>query len=73
MRMATGLVFVFNGALLWSWGLPGAGVLSRLLQLVFVLFGLFAVYEGAVGWCAVKAFAARRDRLRGDAEPPSNS
>jgi hypothetical protein len=73
MRMATGLIFVFNGALLWSWGLPGTGLMSRLLQLVFVLFGLFAVYEGAVGWCAMKAYVARRARLQDGEKPSSNS
>lgn len=59
LRLATGLLFLGNGLMMWATGLPGTGVGSRLLQGFLVLFGLFVVYEGAVGWCAVKAFVER--------------
>ena len=62
LRLATGALLVGDGAWLWATGMPGPGVGSRVLQVVLIALGLFVLYEGAVGWCAVKAFVERRKR-----------
>lgn len=62
LRIITGLIFVGDGVFMALYNMPGDGVGSRLLQAFFILAGLFIIYEGAVGWCAIKALAERNKR-----------
>ena len=59
MRIATGLVLLGDAVMLYMYDLPGAGVWSRVLQAVLALLGAFVLFEGLVGWCAVRALGYR--------------
>jgi hypothetical protein len=54
-----GLLLTLDGVLLYIFGFPGSGVSSHLLQGLLVAVGLFCVFEGMVGWCAVRAMGIR--------------
>ena len=49
LRILAGLIFVLDAAMLYYFDLPGSGVGSRVLQAAFLVTGLFAIFEGAVG------------------------
>jgi hypothetical protein len=59
MRGATGVFVVMAAVQMFFLGIPGRSEWSLLLQVGLGLLGLFAIFEGAVGWCAMKAFLAR--------------
>ena len=60
LRLVAGLFFVGDGIFMAIYDMPGAGIGSRLFQAFFILAGLFMIYEGAVGWCAMKALMERK-------------
>lgn len=59
LRIVAGLVLVFDAILLAVFDMPGTGIWSRVLQLGLGLLGAFALFEGLVGWCAVRALGYR--------------
>jgi hypothetical protein len=61
LRILMGIIFLGNGAFMWHHAMPGADIASRALQVSFMLLGAFSIYEGVVGWCALKAWQAARD------------
>ena len=60
LRLVAGLFFVGDGIFMAMVDMPGSDVGSRLFQAFFILAGLFMIYEGAVGWCAMKAILERK-------------
>ena len=64
LRILMGVIFVGNGAYMWSHAMPGADIASRALQLLFILLGAFSIYEGMVGWCAMKALQSKLEARR---------
>ena len=60
LRLVAGLFFVGDGIFMAMVDMPGSDVGSRLFQAFFILAGLFMIYEGAVGWCAMKAIMERK-------------
>jgi hypothetical protein len=59
IRIATGVILLADGALMWWYGFPGVSLGWRALQAVFVAMGLFTIFEGAVGWCALRAMGVK--------------
>lgn len=62
LRIAVGILFVLNGIILYKLGLPGPGTGSHVLQVFFVLSGLFCIIEGIAGWCAARALGGAQGR-----------
>jgi hypothetical protein len=61
LRILMGIIFLGNGAFMWQHAMPGNDIASRALQGFFMLLGAFSVYEGVVGWCALKAWQSARE------------
>lgn len=59
IRAVTGLVLVADAYLLYRYDMPSGGLGSRVLQGLIALMGAFAIFEGAIGWCAVRALGIR--------------
>jgi len=43
------------GALLWHFAMPEADLWMHLLHLLIGLVGAFSLFQGLIGWCAVRA------------------
>jgi hypothetical protein len=57
-RGAIGLAALLMGAV-WLWaGRPSVAV-ARVGGFVLIAFGAFSIFEGAKGWCAVRAMGFR--------------
>jgi len=59
IRAVTGVVLVADAYLLYRYDMPSSGLASRALQVLIALMGAFAIFEGAIGWCAVRALGIR--------------
>lgn len=59
IRVLTGLVLLADAVLLYRYDVPASGLGGRLVQGGLAALGAFAVFEGAVGWCAVRALGWR--------------
>jgi hypothetical protein len=59
LRIATGALFVFNGIVLYKLNLPDKSIASHALQLFFIVSGLFCIFEGIAGWCALRALGMK--------------
>jgi sulfur relay (sulfurtransferase) DsrF/TusC family protein len=59
LRLIAGLFFVGDGVFMAVTNVPSSDIGSRLFQAFFILAGLFMIYEGAVGWCALKSLLER--------------
>ncbi|MBX7247371.1 MAG: hypothetical protein K1X53_17900 [Candidatus Sumerlaeaceae bacterium] len=59
IRLATGILLLASAAALYYLGLPVAGWVGHVFQLILAGTGLFTVFEGAVGWCAIRAMGRK--------------
>ncbi len=59
LRIVVGLVLIADAYLLYRFKMPDDQWWSLALQIVLAAFGAFTVFEGAVGWCAVRALGIR--------------
>jgi len=59
LRVGIGVVLLADAWLLHHYRIPDDRWWSLALQGAFVLMGAFAVFEGTVGWCAVRALGIR--------------
>jgi hypothetical protein len=59
MRIATGLVLLADGCIAAWYKIPAPGIGWTVLQLLMILLGAFAVFEGAIGWCALRAMGIK--------------
>jgi hypothetical protein len=59
VRIAIGILLLLDSFLLWWYQLPSDRVFSRVLQLLPGAAGLFSVFEGVAGWCAIRAMGIR--------------
>lgn len=55
LRLAAGAILLFDGVMFVVLGIPGTGIVARLVQAALVLLGAFTMFEGIVGWCAIRA------------------
>lgn len=55
IRFLLGFVMFVTGLLLFIIAVPGGGLWWRLLQSGMMVGGIFLLYEGAMGWCALRA------------------
>ncbi len=59
LRILAGILLLATGiAGLW-WAIPGPGIGWRIFHGALVAAGMFAVIEGAVGWCALRALGVK--------------
>ncbi|MGI8908449.1 MAG: hypothetical protein ACR2IE_18395 [Candidatus Sumerlaeaceae bacterium] len=59
VRIATGLILLTDGILMVALDFPSTALGWRFVQAVLILMGAFAVFEGAIGWCALRAMGYR--------------
>jgi len=59
IRIVTGIILIADAVLLYRFGFPGNGFFSRFLQAVLLLMGAFAIFEGAAGWCMIRAMGKK--------------
>ncbi|MGC8842252.1 MAG: YgaP family membrane protein [Candidatus Sumerlaeaceae bacterium] len=59
VRIGVGIVLVADAYLLHRYKMPDDQWWSLALQIVLAAFGAFTIFEGAVGWCAVRALGIR--------------
>ncbi len=59
LRVVVGLVLLFDAWLLWKFQMPENWWWSFALQALLALMGAFSIFEGVVGWCAVRALGIR--------------
>jgi hypothetical protein len=59
LRVVAGVVLLTDGVMLWHYRLPGNGLASHLLQGLLMAAGGFCLFEGIVGWCAMRALGIR--------------
>lgn len=55
IRFFVGIVLFFIGSLIFMLAIPDGGTWWRLFQAGIMLVGIFAMFEGAMGWCALRA------------------
>ncbi len=48
-------VFLMSGALLWHLAMPDAALWVHAIHLLIGLVGAFSLFQGLVGWCAIRA------------------
>lgn len=59
LRAVTGVVLIVDAYLLHRYKMPDDQWWSLVLQLVIGAMGVFTLFEGVVGWCAVRAMGIR--------------
>lgn len=59
LRIGAGIVLLASGAAGLLIAIPGSSWPWRLFQIALILAGAFAILEGAVGWCALRALGIR--------------
>ena len=55
VRFITGFLLFFTGSIMFMTAMPGDGLWWRLFQGFITLLGIFILFEGAMGWCALRA------------------
>jgi hypothetical protein len=61
-RLLAGFALFFAGTILFVTGQPGVTLGWRIFQAVFTFLGVFMMYEGIMGWCALRALIARKQK-----------
>jgi hypothetical protein len=60
VRLINGTVGLIAGlVLLFAWALPTGGVVAWVITAIVLIFGAFSVFEGAAGWCVVRAMGIK--------------
>ena len=59
LRIGAGLVLVGSCVAGLMIAIPGATWPWRVFQIALILTGAFAILEGAIGWCALRAMGIR--------------
>lgn len=59
LRFFIGVILFFGGSLIFMLALPGGGLWWRLFQAAVMLLGIFMMFEGAMGWCALRALGVK--------------
>ena len=59
-RFFLGFVLFFLGSIMFVAAVPGASAGDRAFQLLLMLFGVFVLTEGVMGWCALRALAGKK-------------
>jgi hypothetical protein len=59
VRFITGMILFFVGTLLFMTAIPGSTTGWRSFQVAMILFGIFAMFEGIMGWCALRAMGVK--------------
>ncbi len=59
VRFIAGMILFFVGTLLFLAALPGATTGWRIFQVGMFLLGIFAMFEGIMGWCALRAMGLK--------------
>lgn len=54
-RFFLGFVLFFLGSIMFVAAVPGGDKADRIFQLAVMLFGVFVLTEGVMGWCALRA------------------
>ncbi len=55
VRFFAGVFMFFSGSFMFMLALPGGGLWWRLFQSGIMLAGIFILFEGVMGWCALRA------------------
>ena len=50
----------FLGSIFFVVNIPGDTTSWRLFQIALMLLGTFIMFEGIMGWCAIKAMVSRK-------------
>ena len=59
-RLTFGLLLVLLGlALCYFWALGAGGAAAWIVTVACLISGAFLMYEGAMGWCAIRAMGFR--------------
>lgn len=58
-RFFLGALLVFIASILFVAGVPDHTLGWRLFNGFFLFLGVFMIFEGAMGWCAVQAFLSK--------------
>jgi len=59
LRLIAGFFIFFGGTILFVTNIPGTGTGWRLFQIFLTLLGVFIMFEGVMGWCAVRAMGIK--------------
>lgn len=55
VRFITGMILFFAGTLMFMTAVPGGTAGWRIFQVAIFLVGIFMMFEGIMGWCALRA------------------
>lgn len=59
VRLLAGFFIFFGGTLLFVTAMPGDTLGWRLFQLFVTALGVFIMFEGVMGWCALRAMGIK--------------
>jgi hypothetical protein len=59
VRFFLGFFLFFLGSILFVAAIPGTGAGWRTFQTGVMIFGVFVMTEGVMGWCALRAMGKR--------------
>lgn len=59
-RFILGMLLFFMGSVIFVAAVPGTGLGWRSFQGGVMLLGIFMIFEGAFGWCALRALTDKK-------------
>lgn len=59
-RFFLGFLIFFLGSIMFVAAVPGATAVDRVFQVTLMLFGIFVLTEGVMGWCALRALVGKK-------------
>jgi len=62
VRFFLGMILFFLGSIMFIAGVPDMSTGWRIFQLCIMFLGIFMIFEGVFGWCALRALMNRSRR-----------